>query len=113
MLWTKRNRDKRGLLQRATIAACAVIAVLCTMIVGTQAFDESKYPDWKGQWRRFESGGVNYDPSKPRLAQGAPLTPEYQAIFEANLKDQAAGGQGIDPTYTCLSPGMPRIMNMY
>jgi hypothetical protein len=56
---------------------------------------------------------VKFDPSKPRLAQAAPLKPEYQAIFEANLKDQAAGGQGIDPTYTCLSPGMPRIMNMY
>ena len=31
-------------------------------------------------------------------AQQAPLTPEYQAIYEADLADQAAGGQGIDPT---------------
>src|SRR5439155_40114 len=43
----------------------------------------------------------------------APLTPEYQAIFEANLKDQAEGGQGTTPTYTCLSPGMPRVTNGY
>src|SRR5262249_51497006 len=35
------------------------------------------------------------------------------AIFEANLKDQAAGGQGTDPTFTCLAPGMPRVMNVY
>ena len=42
-----------------------------------------------------------------------PLTPEYQAIFQANLANQAVGKQGMDPTYTCLSPGMPRIMNMY
>jgi hypothetical protein len=41
--------------------------------------------------------------------QQAPLTPEYQAIFEANLKDQAESGQGTDPTFTCLSPGMPRM----
>jgi hypothetical protein len=80
---------------------------------GAQAFDEGKYPDWKGQWRRFESGPVMYDPTKPRRGQEAPLTPAYQAIFEANLRDQDAGGQGIDPTYLCLSPGMPRIMSAY
>jgi hypothetical protein len=55
-----------------------------------------------------------FDPTKPpgRL-QEAPLTAEYQAIYEANLEDQARGGQGIDPTYRCLSPGMPRIMHAY
>jgi hypothetical protein len=58
-----------------------------------RAFDESKYPNWKGQQ--------------------APLTPEYQAILDASLADQASGGQGGDPTYTCLAPGMPRIMNNY
>jgi hypothetical protein len=26
------------------------------------------------------------------------LTPEYQALFAANLKDQAAGGQGLAQT---------------
>jgi hypothetical protein len=95
---------------RNAIAAC----VLAFCAVGTaQAFDQTKYPDWRGQWRRAKEGAVSYDPSKPRLAQQAPLTPEYQTIFEANLRDQADGGQGIDPTYMCLSPGMPRIMNMY
>jgi hypothetical protein len=39
--------------------------------------------------------------------------PEYQKIFEANLADQALGGQAGDPTYRCLSPGMPRIMAPY
>ena len=42
-----------------------------------------------------------------------PLTPEYQAIYEANLIDMEKGGQGIDPTYSCLSPGMPRVMIPY
>jgi hypothetical protein len=37
----------------------------------------------------------------------------YQAIFEANLKDVAEGGQGTDPTTWCLSPGMPRLTNGY
>src|SRR5260370_26887731 len=45
--------------------------------------------------------------------QQAPLKPEFQAVWEANQKDQAAGGQGGDPTYGCLAPGMPRIMTPY
>src|SRR5205085_10674186 len=40
------------------------------------------------------------------------FTPEYQAIFEANLKDQALGGHGTDPTYQCIPDGMPRAMNV-
>jgi len=54
----------------------------------TQAFEESKYPDLKGQWRRAERGdiaggfgGLRYAASKPPLlGQEAPLTPEYQAL---------------------------------
>jgi hypothetical protein len=96
----------------------AVAAALLTPI-GAQAFDDSKYPDLKGQWRRVAvpSGhyrGVQYDPHKPAgPGQQAPLTPEYQKIFEANLADQELGGQAGDPTYKCLSPGMPRIMGPY
>jgi hypothetical protein len=101
------------MIYRRSIGAFALVALLCVSCVGAQAFDQTRYPDWQGQWRRAESGGVTYDPGKARRAQRPPLTPEYQAIWEANLKDQDEGGQGIDPTYNCLSPGMPRIMNMY
>jgi hypothetical protein len=90
---------------------------LCLTIAGAQAWDDSKYPDLKGQWRRVGPQGFNgtrFDPSKPPgRGQEAPLTAEYQSIFEANLKDQAEGGQGTTPTYTCLSPGMPRATNGY
>src|SRR5215469_2434674 len=95
------------------------LAMLPITLVAAQAHDESKYPDWRGEWRRVAvpSGfyrGVQYDPHKPAgPGQEAPLTPEYQKIFEANLTDQALGGQGGDPTYRCLSPGMPRIMGPY
>jgi hypothetical protein len=59
------------------------------------AHDETKYPDLRGQWTAI-GGSVKYAPDKPRgLGQEAPLTPEYQAIFEAN--DVAEGGQGNDP----------------
>jgi len=97
----------------SSIGALALAAALLATWDGAAAFDQARYPDWKGQWRRAESGAVKFDPGKPRRRQEAPLTAEYQAIFEANLRDQDAGGQGIDPTYTCLAPGMPRIMNMY
>jgi hypothetical protein len=86
--------------------ALGALLALAMMAAGAQAFDEAKYPDLKGQWERTAA---------PRWldAKSAPLTPEYRAIFEANLVDQAAGGQGTDPTFTCLAPGMPRVMNMY
>jgi hypothetical protein len=52
-------------------------------------------------------------PARLGPAQQPPLTPEYQARFEANLADQAAGGQGIGETFACVSPGMPRVTNAY
>jgi hypothetical protein len=104
-------KDKASIHALLFLASLAVVGSVT--VEGAAAFDQTKYPDWKGQWRRAESGPVTYDPGKGRRGQQIPLTPEYRAIYEANLKDQAEGGQGIDPTYTCLSPGMPRIMNMY
>ena len=38
-------------------------------------------------------------PSPVDPPQRAPLTPEYQAIYEANLADQKTGGQGTDPLF--------------
>jgi hypothetical protein len=83
-------------------------------VAAAHAFDQTKYPDLGGQWRRAETGTFRFDQSKPwGPGQEAPLTPEYQAIFEANLASQASGGQGVGVTYTCLSPGMPRVVNGY
>ena len=103
---------------RALIATAALAAALTLPLAAAQAFDESKYPDWSGAWRRIATPGVTgqpgYDQTK-RLGRGqqAPLTAEATAIMEASIADQAKGGQGNYPTYTCLSPGMPRIMTPY
>ena len=83
-----------------------------SVTTAANAHDPSKYPDWSGQWLRLGTGqGASWDPDKPAgLGQKAPLTAEYQAVFEANLRDQANGGQGSDPGYRCIPSGMPRIM---
>jgi hypothetical protein len=100
------------MLDRSLIGACALAAMLGMAIVDARAHDESKYPDWAGQWRRPAGVGNQWDTSRPPRKGQPPLTPEYQAIYEANLKDQAAGGQGTDPTFICIPDGMPRAMNV-
>jgi hypothetical protein len=101
------------MLHHGAIAAAALAALMAT-IGAAQAFDDALYPDFNGQWRRTDGGEpVRFDGGKPARKQEAPLTAEYQAIYEANLRDQDAGGQGVDPTYTCLARGMPRVMNVY
>src|SRR6516162_6338376 len=101
------------MLYRHSIGVVAFSAALLIAIASAAAHDEAKYPDLRGQWTAI-GGSVKYVPDKPRgLGQEAPLTPEYQAIFEANLKEVAEGGQGTDPTTWCLSPGMPRVTNGY
>jgi hypothetical protein len=42
--------------------------------------------------------------SLPAEGSEAALTPEYQAIIEANFKVQAEGGQGTTPTYNASHP---------
>jgi hypothetical protein len=93
--------------KRSSIGAVAFLIALLVTVSGAQAFDQSNYPDWTGVWNR--QGQPRWTPP----GEKAPLTPEYQAIFEWNLKDQAAGGHGTEPSWTCLGPGMPRIMNVY
>jgi hypothetical protein len=119
------------MVDRSLCAAVALLAVLWVAPAGAQVFDYGKYPDLRGQWVRYGPSGpglngplirlgpsgefrTRFDPYKPPArGQEPPFTPEYQAIFEANLKDQAAGGQGTAQTFTCISPGMPRATNGY
>jgi len=96
---------------RSLIGAIALAGMMLTAS-DARAFDETKYPDWSGQWRRPPGVGNQWDTSSPPRKAQAPLTAEYRAIYEANLADQAAGGQGTDPTYICIPDGMPRAMNV-
>jgi hypothetical protein len=101
------------MLYRNAIGAISLALVLCVPIAGARAWDDAKYPDFNGQWKRPPGIANQFDISKPQgRAQQVPLTPEYQAIFEAGLADQRLGGQGNDPTYVCIPDGMPRVMNV-
>ncbi|HEY7297336.1 MAG TPA: hypothetical protein VH684_05300 [Xanthobacteraceae bacterium] len=96
---------------RSRLGTVALAIAVAAAAMGVHAQDRSKYPDWSGQWLRGPGMGNGWDPTKPQgLGQGAPLTPEYRAIFEASLADKAKGGLGGDPTGLCLPHGMPRMM---
>jgi hypothetical protein len=101
------------MLDRCSMGAIALAASLSVAAVAAQAHDESKYPDLKGQWVTPKvSKDASWDPTKPPgRGQGAPLTAEYQAIFEQTLARRAESGLG-EPA-SCIPPGMPRTMVVY
>jgi hypothetical protein len=96
---------------------CVAVSAVAWVATAAGAWaDDAKYPDWRGAWRRFvmpELGGQpSHDQTKPwGRGQEAPLTPEYQAVFEASLADQAQGGQGNFVDHAkCYPAGMPFMM---
>src|SRR5437667_4926396 len=82
----------RALIVTATAVAAISFTSTATSIAQAQVVDFSKYPDFSGQWKRPDGVGIQWDQTKPfGPRQQPPLTPEYQARYEASLKDQAAG----------------------
>src|SRR5215467_7834194 len=97
------------MIDRCIIGAIALVTALGAATAPGFAHDEAKYPDLKGSWIRADQATTStpWDPSKPPgKGQQAPLTPEYQALYDQALARRAAG---INLT-SCLPPGMPRSM---
>ena len=93
-------------------------AALLIPFASAQAFDDTLYPAFTGQWTRFVMPGAvgfpPFDPKKPPAqGQEPPLTREYQAKFEATLAERAARGLSDVVSETCLAPGMPMMMQAY
>ena len=74
-------------------------------------------PTLKGQWVRARVPGVTgqpgYDPTKAGACAAGAAQAGIPEGPRGQSPDQALGGQDGDPTYVCISPGMPRIMNPY
>jgi hypothetical protein len=111
------NSGSLTMLHRSSTVAMALTlaAGLLLTIPGAWAAESSKYPDLRGQWERLNvarfPGQPGFDQTKPwGLGQQAPLTPEYQAILEASIADQAQGGVGNFPTALGRAAGMPNMM---
>jgi hypothetical protein len=97
--------------RRGAIALAAAVGLGMTM-TSAFALDDSQYPDMRGAWER--AGAAQWDATKPSgLKQQAPLTAQFQKVFEANLAEAAAGGQDYNPQVHCLRSGMPRVMIAY
>jgi hypothetical protein len=110
-----RNAGRTTMLERSSSAAVAVAALAALLAIGGAAADDAKYPSWKGQWSRLLVPGVGGQGAfdQTRLwgrGQQAPLTPEYQKVWEDSMADQAKGGLGNYPPATCHPSGMPRMM---
>jgi hypothetical protein len=100
------------LVARSLIGAIVSAASLVVVAGHARAHDDAKYPAFAGQWLR--AAGAQWDPSMPRgLGQKAPLTPEYQAILEANLAEQKSGSQTYNSQVKCRPGGLPRMMIAY
>jgi hypothetical protein len=105
------------MLHRGSIGSLALAAALMVAAGGARAADEAKYPNWKGRWGVVNAPGlggqrVKFDPNKEfGPAQQAPLTAEYQKVYEASMADQAKGGLGNFAGHSqCLPGGMPTMM---
>jgi len=112
----KHEKQGRSVVRnRILVAAIGLAAAIGLTTVSASAFDDALYPDLKGQWRRISPPGQPaFDPSKPRgWGQEAPLTEEYKKVFEENIRDLQAGGEGLWPGYSCRPPGMPPMMTAY
>jgi hypothetical protein len=104
------------MLFRSTFATL-VFATALTTIADSARTQEKKFPQWKGEWTtvvpRLPGQQLRFDPSKPYgRGQQAPLTEEYNKIWEENLVEQAQGGQGLFLEHaSCLPAGMPTMMS--
>jgi hypothetical protein len=110
----RKKDDERTIMRKRCWLGAFVLAAagLATAAGGARALDDAAYPDIGGTWMR--PGAAQWDPTKPAgLRQQAPLTPEYQAVFEGNLKATTTGGQEYNPQVNCLPAGMPRVMIAY
>ena len=107
---------QRSICALALGASLLVAALASSTGTTAAAGDEAKYPDLRGRWdgvlrtKPGLPGQPSFDAGKAwGKGQEAPLTAEYQAVLDANLKSQAEGGAGDWLGADCKGFGMPLI----
>ena len=100
------------MLLRTSIRFLVLTTALLTTCAGARAFDESKYPDWSGQWLKVPGRRVRprYDPSKPdECGQQAPLKEPYRRIRRGQHgRTRPSAEQGLYlSSVKCIPLGMP------
>ena len=91
------------------LAALPTLALLALSIPGARAFDESKYPDWKGQWVAVDGGGgtVAWDPTLQGMGERALLTDREIDL----LITKDSGGDATEAKLTAARErGLPVIV---
>jgi len=102
---------------RRSFAAPALAVVLMVAAADGASAQDKTYPSWKGEWAaqfpRLPGQQLRFDPSKPfGKGQEAPLTAEYQKVYEDNLGEIAKGRQGLFLYHaSCMPAGMPTMMS--
>jgi len=91
------------MLNRRSIGAAALAAMLSMGCLAAQAQGLSKYPDWNGAWARFNVPGLggqpSFDQTKPwGCGQQAPLTAEYQRFSRTALPTRPRAARAIFST---------------
>jgi hypothetical protein len=87
-----------------------VLAIFSLTAAPAASTATTTVPDWGGIWLR--KGGITWDPTlKPGEIDRPPLTPEFQARYQASLDAIAAGRPINDPGAACEPPGGIRAMN--
>src|SRR5262245_18711267 len=110
----------RGRIMSATRLSLAMLAS-CALLgfAPAQAAEQSapqgdswesiaKLPDWSGRWESYREPGQG----NPRDAMGPiPLTPEFDRILKAMLKQSEEAGHDVPSnTKLCIPTGLPDLM---
>ena len=81
---------------RSAIGAISLAVVLCVPIAGARAFDDAKYPDFNGQWKRPPGIGNQFDTSKGQgRAQIAPACHRVAVMGQSSVERNGGAGRSV------------------
>ena len=91
------GRSSSGVLVRAAnlIGAFTVAVVLCAA-PSARAWDETKYPNFGGQWKRPPGIGNQFDQTKPPVSDAERHDHRRHVVTDRPVRDQHGPGDGVE-----------------